>query len=92
MNDQHVTLLVLLDLSAAFDTISHGILLSSLQSNFGVNGTVLSWFESYLTGTTQRAYINGQFEMSFNRIVVFRKDPVSDRYCLTCIQVDYLRL
>ena len=57
MNKQHVTLLVLLDLSSAF-TRSHDILLSRLQSNFGVHGTVLSWFESYLVGRRQRVFIN----------------------------------
>ena len=47
-----MTLLVLLDLSAAFDAVSHDILLSRLQSNSGINGTVLSGFESYLAGRT----------------------------------------
>ena len=44
MNDQRVTLLLLVDLSAAFDTVDHDTLLHQLQFTFGVNGKVLSWF------------------------------------------------
>ena len=85
-----MTLPVLLDLSAAFDTVSHDILLSRLQSNSGINGTVLSGFESYLAGRTQRSILMDQSQMSFNRIVVFRQDLVLDRYCLTSMQIGYL--
>ena len=85
-----MTLPVLLDLSAAFDTVSHDILLSRLQSNSGINGTVLSGFESYLAGRTQRSILMDQSQMSFNRIVVFRQDLVLDRYCLTSMQTGYL--
>ena len=55
-----VTVLVLLDLSAAFDTINHSILLKRLSSSIGVSGTALQWFSSYLSGRTQKVSCNGQ--------------------------------
>ena len=45
--------LVLLDPSAAFDTIDYDILLRRLETSFGVTGTDLSWFQTYLSGRTQ---------------------------------------
>ena len=48
-----VVVLVLLDLTAAFDTIDHGILLSRLRHRFGVRGAALDWLRSYLADRKQ---------------------------------------
>ena len=52
-----VAVLVLLDLSAVFYTIDHSILLDSIQHQLRLNGVAHIWFESYLTGCTQRIRI-----------------------------------
>ena len=44
---------MLLDLSAAFDTVDHRILMDVRSSRFGVNDHVYEWFDSYLSGRTQ---------------------------------------
>ena len=50
--------MALLDLSAAFDTCDHRILLSRLETQFHISGSALSWFASYLNNRSQRVKIN----------------------------------
>ena len=64
LDDGQVSLLALLDLSAAFDTIDHNTLFARLETSFGFRGKVLEWISSYLTGRTQTVCVNGIFSDS----------------------------
>ena len=48
VNDNKSVILLLLDLSGAFDTVDHTILESRLVNRFGIRDTTLNWFRSYL--------------------------------------------
>jgi hypothetical protein len=48
MEKQQVTALIAIDLSAAFDTVDHAVLLSVLEKRFGIEGNVHNWFDTYL--------------------------------------------
>ena len=55
-----VTLLSLLGLSAAFDTVDHDILINRLRISFGVHGTALGWIDSFIRNRRQMINYNGQ--------------------------------
>ena len=53
--------LLLLDLSAAFDTVDQNKLLKILQFEIGIKGSALSWFKSYLLNRTQKVRIGNVY-------------------------------
>ena len=65
LEDQEISAVVMLDMSAAFDVVDHSILLSKLKL-FGLDDNAVTWFESYLVGRTQQVFIDGSFSDSQN--------------------------
>jgi len=53
VDDGDLSVLTLLELSAAFDTVDHDILLTRLKVSFGIGGAALDWFQSYLTSRVE---------------------------------------
>ena len=58
LETNNVVVLILLDLSAAFDTVDHTILLRRLDTMFRIKDDALLWLRSYLTDRTQTVVIN----------------------------------
>jgi len=59
IDQQQCVILLLLDLSAAFDTVDHAILLDRLENRFGITGQALNWISSYFDNRNQIVLING---------------------------------
>ena len=59
VDDKQCVLLILLDLSAAFDTIDHKTLIKILGEKIGLCGTALQWFQSYLSDRIQSVLVDG---------------------------------
>ena len=58
IDNYEVTIMLLLDLPAAFDTVNHSILINRLENCVGVTGKALRWFKSYLLGRSQSVVID----------------------------------
>ena len=56
---QEVVFLVMLDLSAAFDTIDHALMLKHFETNMGISGCALQWLKSYLESRMYQVNIDG---------------------------------
>ena len=66
MERQEATMVVLLDLSAAFDTVDHDLLLRIFQNRFGLMGTALQWYDNYLRPRRMKVCVNGTYSKELN--------------------------
>ncbi|KAH3883789.1 hypothetical protein DPMN_007757 [Dreissena polymorpha] len=58
MENQEVTTMLAIDLSAAFDNVDHDILVDVLQTHYGLQDTALAWMNSYLRGRCCTVHVN----------------------------------
>ena len=80
------TVLVGLDLSAAFDTIDQLTLIRRLDMSFGIRGTALGWIRSYLTDRDHNTSVSDEpARLRSNANTVSPKAPYSARYSLPCM-------
>ncbi len=96
LDNGNAIVVVCLDLSAAFDTVDHEILLTRLEKRIGITGNCLAWFHSYMSNRSQKVLIPPQQE---NFLVVYHKDlfwvPNSSMYIhchleISCVSMGLL--
>jgi hypothetical protein len=66
LDDDKAVFLMMLDLSAAFDTIDHDLLFHQLEHGFGIKGTALQWFKSYITGRQFSVSVGGVLSHNYD--------------------------
>ena len=86
MDNGEVTLLVMFDMSAAFDIIDHNILIDTLMNDFGVVNNALRWFRSYLANRKQHVVLDRCISREFLKAAAW----VLFYFYFTCL--DFLKL
>ena len=87
MDDGKITALVLLDLSAAFDTVDHKILLSHLQYHLGIHDIALDWCKSYILNRPQHVCIGNAIS---NPVILYPKALCSAHSSLLFIPLRFV--
>jgi len=75
----NISLLAMLDLSAAFDCVDHDVFLLRLHHNFGLGTPIVDWLQSYLTGRVQRV----KFHTDMYLIWKLNPDKMEFIWCAT---------
>ena len=75
IDDNKIVIMIYLDMSNAFPSINHNILIEKLQKA-GFKNKDLKLLKSYIIGTTHRTQIGEKFQIKKHLIMVFGKDPV----------------
>jgi len=60
LDSGNIAVLALLDLSAAFDSVNHAMLLQQLQTSYSLGGSVIAWLTLYLNNHTQYVWLSAR--------------------------------
>ena len=86
MKNQRVSALVVMDLSAAFDTADREILLDVLSSQYGIEGKALKWFDTYLRPHFCQVDITRARSSIHSLDFLFHKEAALVPCCTQCMQ------
>jgi hypothetical protein len=93
IDKKNVTALVLLDMSKAFDSVNHPILLHKLKC-VGASSQAVGWFKSYLSciQVEDNMYVlDSQYHPSFHCLMACHRAPSYQHYCFVFIQMTFQR-
>ena len=85
MERKNVAALITLDLSATFNTVDHSVLITTFNSNFGIDGTALEWFKNYLALRVMKMKTGKIYSGKKSSLSQYHKDPALGQTSSTCI-------
>ena len=89
MDKQSHVCLMLIDLSAAFDTVNHDYLIQRLHTEYLVGGDVINWLKSYFSERSFKVSVMVQYLMKLYLKLEYHKDQFLDLFCSFYTLKDY---
>ena len=84
MENKLITAVTVMDLSVAFNTVSHELLLTVLREQFGIKDVALDWYENYLKPRHLKVCINGMYSAQKTMDFCVPQDSIQGAYLFIC--------